>query len=326
MAKCNSCNKTITKNSTALECSRCQKVVHATTNCSGLTTKQLTAVKAAENLKWTCSDCNLNSSCRRSLITLADHEEEEDDEGAIPGDTLDIKKILQDLRKEVRSIVTQEIRAITTSLVFCSEKVDEFAETMEALTKKIKDMEKKITHLENQNRYITLKAEALEQRNAELEQQLLGDLVEISGIPDINDGDLPKIVDNVLEKFGVSKEDVLAIKRLPSRKTGYGQIHIRVRQETVRQRIISSARNTTLIGKDIIPNITGPPATEKIYIREALTPYLKNLLWQAKQELKSSYKYIWIREGRLFVRKNENTKVFKIRTQSDIQSLQSNAK
>ncbi|CAH2100985.1 unnamed protein product [Euphydryas editha] len=183
-----------------------------------------------------------------------------------------------------------------------------------------------ITHLENQNRYITLKAEALEQRNAELEQQLLGDLVEISGIPDINDGDLPKIVDNVLEKFGVSKEDVLAIKRLPSRKTGYGQIHIRVRQETVRQRIISSARNTTLIGKDIIPNITGPPATEKIYIREALTPYLKNLLWQAKQELKSSYKYIWIREGRLFVRKNENTKVFKIRTQSDIQSLQSNAK
>ncbi|CAH2085706.1 unnamed protein product [Euphydryas editha] len=210
MAKCNNYNKITIKKFTTLGCSRCQKVVHTATICSGL-----------------------------------------------------------NLRKEVRSIVTQEIRVITTSLVYCSEKVDEFAETMEDLTKKMKDLKKKITHLENQNRYVTLK-----------DKQLLRDLVEISGIPDVSDGDLPKIVDNVLAKLGVSKEDVLAIKRLPSRKTGWGQIHIRVREDTIRQRIIFPARNTTLIGKDIIPNITGLPATEKIYIREALTPYLKNLLGQ----------------------------------------------
>lgn len=321
MAKCHGCSKVINKKSTVLECSRCQKVVHATTICSGLSSKQLSSLKAAENLEWTCNECNQNSSRRKSFVTLADYDDEDDEEVIAAGASFDMKQVMQDLRKEVRNIVTQEIRAVTTSLQYCSEKVDEFMECIDALTNKMKDMEKKITHLDSQNRSCLLKIEFMEQRNVELEQQLLGDHVEISGIPDSNDIDLPKMVEKVADKLGAPIGDILSVKRLPSRRTGFGSVHVRVRQESTRQHLISAARGTTITAKELMPNLSGAPAAEKIYVREALTSYLKNLLWQSKQDLKDIYKFIWIKEGKVLVRKNENAKVLKIRTKYDIQNL-----
>ncbi|KOB59281.1 Uncharacterized protein OBRU01_25320 [Operophtera brumata] len=299
MAKCHSCNKLLNKKSTVLECVRCQKVVHATSICSGLSAKQLGALKAAENLEWTCNDCNQNSFRRKSFVTLDEHDNEEDDEISAPGTAFDVKQLLQDLKKEVKNIVTQEIRAVSASLQYCSEKVDEFTESMDALTSKVKDMEKKIAHLDNQNRSSLLKIEFLEQRNVELEQQQLGDHVEIAGIPDSNDVDLPKLVESLVVKLGAPKDDVVSVRRLPSRRTGSGPVQVRVRQESTRQQLMSSARESTIIAKDLMPNLTGSPATEKIYIRKALTTYNKSLLWQAKQEMKGIYKYIWIRDGKI---------------------------
>lgn len=326
MVKCHNCNKLLNKKSPILECSRCQKVVHATTLCSGLSGKQLAALKAAENLDWTCNDCNMNSTRRSSFRTLHDYEEEENDDNDAAGLSLDMKKLFQDLRKEVSSIVTQEMRSVTTSVQYCSEKVDEFSESMEAITSKLKDMEKKLTHLDNENRGCLLKIEALEQRNVELEQQLLVDHVEISGIPDSNDLDLPKLVESVVLKLDASKEDILSVKRLPARRTGPAPVLVRVRQESTRQHLIASARVKTITSLDLMPNLIGPPAAEKIYVREALSTYLKNLLWQAKLDLKGVFKFIWVREGKVLVRKSENEKVYKLRSKRDIQMILSSAK
>lgn len=306
-----------------MECSRCQKVVHATNVCSGLSGKQLAALKATENLEWNCSDCNLNCSRRKSAVTIEDIDEDDEDEALTPG-PFDMKLIIQELRKEVRNIVTQEIRAVTTSLQYCSEKVDEFAESMDALTNKIKDMERKITFMDTQNRSCLLKIEFLEQRNMELEQQHLSDQIEISGIPDSNDMDLPALVDKVVTKLGVQKEEIFSVKRLPSRRTGSGPVHVKIRQESARQKIISAARDATICAKDLMPNLTGQPAEEKIRVREAITPYLKSLLWQAKQEMKGVFKFIWVKEGKVLVRKNENAKIYKLRSKNDIQNILSN--
>ncbi|KOB68443.1 Uncharacterized protein OBRU01_18368 [Operophtera brumata] len=256
MAKCHNCNKIINKKCPVLECSRCQKVVHITSACTGLSTKQLAALKAADNLEWTCNDCNLNSSRRKSFLTLADYEDEDYDISA-PGTNYDLKKLLQDLKKEVSNIVTQEMRSVTTAVQYCSEKVDEFALSMDALTGKIKEMEKKITHLDNENKFCLLKIQTVEQRNAELEQQLMGDHVEVSGIPDSNDLDLPKLVESVIVRLDAPKEDIISVKRLPSRRTGSGPVLVRIRQESTRQRLISSARNIQITAKDLMPSLSG---------------------------------------------------------------------
>lgn len=250
-----------------------------------------------------------------------ENEDEDDEENTAQEVGSDYQQLIQNIKKDVKTIVAQELRSVSTSLQYCSDKVDEFTEIIETLTSRVKEMEKKMIYLDNQNRSNVLKIECLEQRNVELEQQLLGDHVEMSGIPEAKDSDTNKLVENVVIMLGAPKEDVLSVKRLPSRRNGPGAVHVRVRQESTRQQLMTSARSTTITAKDLIPSLSGEPANVKIYVREALSTYQKNLLWQAKQELKGVCKYIWIRDGKVLVRKNENEKVFKIRSKNDIYSF-----
>jgi hypothetical protein len=94
MSKCDNCSKNITKNKPGIECNRCEKIVHLSNQCSGLTSKQLAALRATENLEWTCHECQ-NSSRRRSII-IPDYDEEEDNCAESSNVQIDIKKLLGD--------------------------------------------------------------------------------------------------------------------------------------------------------------------------------------------------------------------------------------
>lgn len=149
----------------------------------------------------------------------------------------------------------------------------------------------------------------------------MADSIEITGIPESNETDLPKLIENVFEKLNTQKEEILSVKRLAARQTGPSPVLVKVRQESTRKKLVMLSRETVITAKDLMPNITSALASDKVVIREALTPYCKSLLWHAKQELKGTYKFIWVREGKVLVRKTDRSKVYKIRSQSDIQTL-----
>lgn len=68
--------------------------------------------------------------------------------------------------------------------------------------------------------------------------------------------------------------------------------------------------NTDLLG------ISG--RKQRIYIVEHLSPETKKLHVATKEKLKNSYKYIWIKYGRVYVRKNENSDAIHV---SDLSGL-----
>jgi len=59
---------------------------------------------------------------------------------------------------------------------------------------------------------------------------------------------------------------------------------------------------------------------KRIYINEHLTPYYKSLLWKTKEHAKlKGYKYVWIKNGRIAMRKAEGDKnVYTIRSELDL--------
>ncbi|XP_045538875.1 uncharacterized protein LOC123722139 [Papilio machaon] len=185
----------------------------------------------------------------------------------------------------------------------------------------MKEVERKQKNIENRNIYLETKFEALEQKFTEIEQHHLGDTVEIVGIPDLSDLKLNEVIQNIAEKFKAPKHDIISIKRPALRRPGPRPVLVRLRDDVTRQRFLTATRETIITAADIVPGLTGPPAAEKIIVREPLTPYYKHLLWQTKQELKDSYKYIWFKEGKVLARKNENSKIYRLRTVKDIQTL-----
>ncbi|KOB64369.1 Uncharacterized protein OBRU01_24432, partial [Operophtera brumata] len=75
MTKRDNCNKGMTKKSVGLECINCGKVVHASQACSGLTGKQLSALRNADTLDWTCHECRINSPKLKSSFITPDEDD-----------------------------------------------------------------------------------------------------------------------------------------------------------------------------------------------------------------------------------------------------------
>jgi hypothetical protein len=60
----------------------------------------------------------------------------------------------------------------------------------------------------------------------------------------------------------------------------------------------------------------------RIFVNEHLTPFYKTLIWKTKQELKSSFKFIWFKEGKIQLRKNENERqIFTIKSEEELNKL-----
>ena len=63
---------------------------------------------------------------------------------------------------------------------------------------------------------------------------------------------------------------------------------------------------------------------KSFFIRENLTQYRRELFEEAKDSLKS-WRYVWTKEGNIFVRKSANSKTFKILTFEDLDIIISNS-
>ncbi|XP_060810214.1 uncharacterized protein LOC132904301 [Amyelois transitella] len=316
LSKCVTCNKNITKKTPGLECNKCEKAVHGTTQCANLTAKQLAALRSAESLEWTCQDCLKNFSKRASLINAeTDSDDEEDLEGLLE------KPIFKKLLKGVEKTIQKEMKTITGTLDFFSEKIDEFNECLQACVAKMKDLEKKNAHLINQNVNLETRLNAVEQRVQELEQKQLSNHIEISGIAYTEKVEPVSIAKAVAKQLEVPEVSVKAARRTNLRADKVGVLLVEL-QEEKRAQWLNKAKEKKLTVQDLQSTVAvvGDPK-DKIYIREALTAYNKWLMWKVKAELKESFKFIWCKDGLIKVRKDEKSKILIVRNESDIKKL-----
>lgn len=316
MGNCEKCKKCVTKRSPGLECNKCGILVHARTDCAGLTNKQLAAVRAADNLEWTCTACAHSSFRKSSFIVPSDDEEEEDSDSANKELTLDSKKFLARITKEMEKILKKELEETNRSMQFLSDKVEDCLETIEVFKEKIKEMENKNIELTNKNKFLENKIGALEQRITTMEQNNLNKKLEIAGLPETDDENVQEIIRKTAMKLNITTTDIESAHR--SRKGKSSVICLEMKNEDARNKWLAAAKKNPITSGDIINAKDPKLSTYKIYIREALTPYIKNLLWKAKQELKDSHQFVWCKNGKIYARKRDKSELLFIRAEPDI--------
>lgn len=322
-SKCDHCNKNITKARPGLECNRCEKLVHLNNQCTGLTNKQLTALRASDNLEWTCQDCQNNTPKRRSII-IPDDDDADEENSDSPTIQIDVKKLLGDISKEVERAIKKEMKDLTQSLQFQSDKMEELIKNIDTLQKNISTLEKKNTELINRNNNLETRVGALEQRIQNMEQQNLQKYIEIHNLPYSEDENLKDVVCNVALKLSQETNDIKLIKRLPSKSDRPGPVLVELNTEQAQEFWLAASKSIKpkIMVAEICSNSPSTKPNEAIFICEALTPYNKQLLYLAKQELKDTFRYIWVKKGILRVRKEgENQKTTTIRCVDDIKKI-----
>ena len=152
----------------------------------------------------------------------------------------------------------------------------------------------------------------------ELDQYGRRSTLEIAGIPRADEENTEEICIKLFNSLGVNvhAKDIEACHRISQRENA--NISVRFNNRKPRDKVLMNRRQ--LRGKsthDFGINTERSPA--KIFLNESLTRQNKELFRQA-QEFKRghAFKFIWTRNGNIFIRKTEHSKVIKITHQNDL--------
>ncbi|XP_072948711.1 uncharacterized protein [Epargyreus clarus] len=148
--------------------------------------------------------------------------------------------------------------------------------------------------------------------------------LEIAGLPEIPPKDVDKMVKTIATELNMDEEQLQSSQLLPGSKDKPGPILVNMKTKLARKQWIDAAKEKCLTVGVLLPNVPKEKADNRVYIREALTKYVKTLLYNTKRQLRSSFQFIWCKDGKVCVRKNINSKIHYIRSELDIERLLDN--
>ncbi|KAI5630985.1 hypothetical protein NE865_16302 [Phthorimaea operculella] len=161
--------------------------------------------------------------------------------------------------------------------------------------------------------------------NSVLQRDRLQNL-EISGIPDKSKENLTSYMINIGKFIGVevTANDIEYITRAQPRTKNPNRpktIIVKLKSRLLKDTIISATRKSQkILTSDIGITTTGEPA--QIFINEHLTPSNKLLYLQARKKKKlAHFEFVWVRDGKIFARKNETSPVIPIRSSTDLEKM-----
>lgn len=201
------------------------------------------------------------------------------------------------------------------TLQFLSDKYDVFL-------KKITKVEQENKHLKKQNEELNIRLEAIEQEVNMQQQQRVKSHLTIHGIPHINNENLQNTVIETIKatKTIVTAENIISCRRMNAPDTTHKSpiIVIQIDNYDTKQKIQQNFKTNGPINlKQIMPNAKGFEE-RLVFINDYLTNFTRQLYEIAKKlKKKHNLRFAWTKDGKVFVRKTENSKIIRIKNLND---------
>lgn len=230
---------------------------------------------------------------------------------SIQSEVKDIKTILERLTN-----VEEELKDVKTTVEFISEQYDTLIENNRNHETKIKNLEKELQSLKNENK----EKEEILSRLYNMEQYQRNRNVEIHGIKEQPNEDCLLLIEKIAEEMNieVTKNDVDIAHRLKKRNSKTSILLAQFKTRQARDLFLKK-RNLVILNR----NIPGTEIGSKIYINENMTTYNKNLMQLTKVKAREqNYKYIWFRNGKILVKKNDNERTIIVTHKEDLRKIQ----
>uniref|UniRef100_A0A2A4J0K9 PHD-type domain-containing protein n=1 Tax=Heliothis virescens TaxID=7102 RepID=A0A2A4J0K9_HELVI len=335
---CGGCNETLTDLQT-IKCTSCNEEFHL--QCVNIVQNDFPYVAA----KWICPTCtgklprgdNTNKSVRPSLpsdesinvnsqprsfkransdspIFISDN-----DTNALNSLTREIRLMRHDM-----SQIKTQLNELTTSIKTCNSRLDSYDD-------RITQSENKIIALETQaNKHILELNDTISQLRDQLNaqaQEAMSNEIEIMGISEPKNENVKHTVLLTAAKIGVDlkDDDVDWVSRIGiGHKSATGDfsakfprpIIVRLLRRNKRDELIKAAKTRkNLDSKDIVSE--GP--TGRVFINEHLTKQNRRLFRDARTKAQGKgFKFCWIRNGQILLRKKEGMATIRIQNMADI--------
>jgi hypothetical protein len=292
-------------------------------HCAGVAESTYRKMGQEKKSAWRCVLCRAATSPIRQPQTDA---------------VAEIMREIKEFRADFASLrsdfvgIKDDLRAAVQNISDLKSKWSDLEVRVDGIDNRLVDVEGRISVLAAGQKQIAdaqRTLDELRQENNLLNQYSRLNNIEIQGIPKKNGENLHSIFHDVCAKVGIAvlETDIDTIHRVqPYRRrdsgvdTSHSSIVVRFTQRQRKNQLMAAVRaRRGLTTADI--GMSG--AASRIYINEHLTPANKLLLKRAR-ELKTTlnYTYLWVRDCKIFLRKNEKSRVIKITSDSDLSNLQ----
>lgn len=328
---CPKCSSAVKNSDQALQCEgKCENWFHI--QCENVSRRDYQILVDDEDSAWICSGCSNHSPSRRDQF-LKDHKQGIDKEtvqgksgkkAAKKAAQADKLKI-EDLNPSVQKLGSK-INQLVDSIEYMSSKYDEFFEQMALVRAENVRLTNEMRSIKKSQMRVLKENEDLKNKVHAIEQSLITNEVEITGIPCAENENCENIFRTICDKinYPVKDDEVIQARRVvpppvnrkttikPSQQT----IVVTLKNSAIRQKILDARKaSLTVTVKDV-----GFAARDdaKFYINQRLTPYYRHLFWLARQTRNIGYKFCWVKHGNIYLRKTEMSPTIKVSSEADI--------
>ncbi|XP_050065559.1 uncharacterized protein LOC126554543 [Aphis gossypii] len=291
MTICNSCSTAITSRSLSISCNDCKLPWHA--KCQKLT-KEDVAFYNDEGSYWRCHKCSAEK--RASLRIDNKINDDNTNLSDIKGIILQLKDSFEMFKKETGN-------------------------NFDLINKKINVIDKIITDNQNMKTQIN----TLESKIEFLERRMINNEIVIDGVPENKLENCYEIVKNIGTQLNIKITDPMIndchrVGRTQNNLTRRIVVGFTSHQDKVK--ILDSRK----IIRNLSTKNIGMEPEVSIYIRENLTSKSSFLFKQARDfRNQYNYKFVWTKNGQIFLRKNESEKIINVANEEVIHNLKSNS-
>ncbi|XP_065310131.2 uncharacterized protein [Dermacentor albipictus] len=208
---------------------------------------------------------------------------------------------LKDSMTHMNSIFEQlraDVKGVCSELTEVKEKQSDHSRDIKELNTQVKTMRKEMIELKQYSRRNNL---------------------EIKNVPASSEESLPDMMLKIATclKEELRLEDIDVVHRVPSKDKGRPNIVVKFVSRNVRDRLLQSAKRNRLTTSSL-----GLEKNEPVYINEHLCPEYKILLGKAIQTKRDkNWKFAWVSQSKILMRKLENSTVLHIRTEEDLANV-----
>lgn len=304
---CRKCRKGFSHNAHRAKCTKCKFVFHH--KCS-ISKEDYSLVE----MSWVCDFCTEKPNVRDVELSL---KKSQDDNITL----LDILKEMKSFRTEVAS----KNKEFTDSLNTYSEWVQDNSEQIKSFDKKLSSITKEIDTLRQENCNLRKNNELLTKKVVDLEQAFRENTIEIYGVPYKSNENIPEVMNTISQviDFAFKPEMIDNCYRIKTNAAGpaqSGSIVVRFLRKLDKERFIMKRKQKRNVNSRDLGFMEGEASP--IYINESLTQEKRKLLNAARvAKREKQYTFIWVNNGRVFLRKNQGDPAVVVNSLEDIAKL-----
>lgn len=343
---CGRCQHDISEAHNYTECDTCFNNFHL--KCEGILGVNISRISLAETYE--CKDCKTKTPKRgsdelsptqsqnkriNSQTTPKQPEKKQTEFGELKALILQIQKLNNDMREPQNGLATT-LNQIKTNQTSLSQKFDDMRSQINDLTLEHKSFKEDINHIQKQHHEQSQIINKLEADNDALQQKNLQNNLIIGGLP--NNVDARVVLEKIMNVLDTqcSMNDVqdiyyLHTKNIQQSETSAQNENNKKKSplllvkfknfESKSEMVQKRKKKQTLFVNEIELNTNNDT---QIYFRDHVTPF-KNTLFKECRELKDelTFKFLWMRDTQILLRKQENSKIYSISSRNDIIKIKS---